>query len=142
MRPLVIVCFMVASCAEADRQVVEPDGATPAHDDFDSRTIALGGGVQEFNYMPNSAVTVAGVRVCQHEPRRCTETSEFGGWLLDGLKPEREILLTYEKAGFLPLLSAHRHSEVLERADAGVHHTVRERCRSRARHTVRRSAQR
>ena len=52
MRALVVLCFVVASCVDADRLVVEPDGGTPAHDDFDSRTIALGGGVQEFNYMP------------------------------------------------------------------------------------------
>lgn len=93
--------LLAVACSDTERMQSDSasDAATPIRESFES--VALTGYVREFLTSPSATNYVAGVRVCQHEPRRCTQTTEMGTWTLDGLEPEREILLTYEKTGYV-----------------------------------------
>jgi hypothetical protein len=80
-----VLALMSVLCSYAGeerlREGAESGAATSVDDSFHS--VALVGLVQEFRWQPSDNTPVPGVRVCQHEPRRCTETSEVGRWMLD-----------------------------------------------------------
>lgn len=99
--PTSAVCCLLA-CGDGP-STPQDDAATASSAGFETTTISLTGTTREFTFLPNSDKILGGVRVCQDEPRRCTQASSRGAWTLSGLEPERETLLVYEKADHLAL---------------------------------------
>jgi hypothetical protein len=96
----------MVGCHAASASPPAMDAGTDAQPTAEESGISLNGWLYEFTSLPFGGPIVAGAQVCQDEPRLCTTTDSEGRFILSGLQPEREIVLTYRKAGFVPMLQA------------------------------------
>jgi hypothetical protein len=96
----------MVGCHDASASPAAMDAGTDAQPTAEEAVISLNGFVYTFTGVPFGGPIVAGAQVCQDEPRLCATTDSEGRFILSGLQPEREIVLTYRKDGFLPMLQA------------------------------------
>lgn len=93
------------ACGDDGASLSEMDAAARESPRVLKSGISLSGVIYEFQ-QPFGGASVAEVEVCEDEPRVCTATDSEGRYTLTGLSPEREVVVTYRKDGFVPALRA------------------------------------
>lgn len=100
---------LVASCSDAAPNASFNSDADRAVARYSLRSgITLTGGVTR---LPDAieisgTAPLADVEVCEDESRTCMVTGRDGWFALEGLTPETEILLVFNKAGYYPTIQA------------------------------------
>jgi hypothetical protein len=67
---------------------------------FDETSLWLQSWIYEFD----GPLPIEGVEVCDDASGHCVETDSYGAFVLDGLTPQTETVITFRHAGYRPML--------------------------------------
>jgi hypothetical protein len=89
--------FAAISCSESAPSATSNEVGTPSG-------VVLSGILYESRQDGNKLL--AGAEVCVETPAQCAMSDDGGRFVLEGLEPEHEILLTFSKSAYVPTLLA------------------------------------
>lgn len=99
---ILVILGLTACEAEPSTVTRKVDGSARVEAAFDTDLISIGSEI----YSASSDTLLEGVEVCDETSGRCVETSSDGEFVLDGLEPQTETVLTFRLAGYRPALIA------------------------------------
>lgn len=104
------VAFTVCCCTlawvgcarDSTGSTSERDAASP----LTAGDVSISALLLDYNRAAEGDTTLADVEICLDDRSRCTTSDRAGRFVIDGLEPEREIVLTFRRDGFVPTLMA------------------------------------